>query len=387
MALFVGYLFFGGGDDDEAGELATAQTKLFGEMAPVRCANPVECDNARARRLQPRQEVPGAGRRRSGQPLPRHARVRQGGALPRAVGPPAARHGRRRRARGAGARPRRGRVRRRQVPPAARHGRRAISKRCAVEAAALGAHRARRQHPYRVKLDAYRRTLPKPKEKASRRMKPLRRIIVSLLLVGCAAPQRPDRRGRSRSRTSRRWRSSSPTTPDDPKVNLELGDRAAARRRLAARRAVLPARRGARHPRSGDDAAPPQGPGDGAPLRRGARALPQAPVAARRPIAPPASSRRRSSRRSSARARPSASSRCWCAPSPTIPIPTSRSASSTATATTTPRARAGMFTKYLALAPQGREADAIRYQMRTSAARGRAGAGGRARTTLPGATP
>jgi hypothetical protein len=40
------------------------------------------------------------------------------------------------------------------------------NKRCAVEAAALAHILPDEQHPYRVKLDAYRRTLPKPKEKA-----------------------------------------------------------------------------------------------------------------------------------------------------------------------------------------------------------------------------
>ncbi|HEX6835910.1 MAG TPA: FHA domain-containing protein [Polyangia bacterium] len=165
MALFVGYLFFGNSAEDNAGELATAQTKLFGEMAPVRCSNPVECDtrahdayNRAKKYLAQAGADPGnlyratlefdkAARFRdqSGRPLPDMADV---GALEdqaraRAEAEFADAKFRLQRAMAAG-----------------------DLRRCAVEAAALAHILPDDQHPYRIKLDAYRRTLPKPKEKA-----------------------------------------------------------------------------------------------------------------------------------------------------------------------------------------------------------------------------
>jgi hypothetical protein len=165
MALFVGYLFFGGGEDESAGELATAQTKLFGELATVRCSNPVECDTRahdaynRAKKFfaqagadpgnlyRATLEFDKAARFReqSGRPLPDMADV---GALEEQA-----------RARSEA-----------EFADAKFRLQRAMAagdlRRCAVEAAALAHIVPDDQHPYRVKLDAYRRTLPKPKEKA-----------------------------------------------------------------------------------------------------------------------------------------------------------------------------------------------------------------------------
>ncbi|HXU73867.1 MAG TPA: FHA domain-containing protein [Polyangia bacterium] len=165
MALFVGYLFFGGGEDESAGELATAQTKLFGDMAPVRCSNPVECDNRahdaynRAKKYLAQAgadsgnlyratlEFDKAARFRdqSGRPLPDMADV---GALEEQA---------------------RGRAEA-EFADAKFRLQRAIAagdtRRCAIEASALAHILPDDQHPYRIKLDAYRRTLPKPKEKA-----------------------------------------------------------------------------------------------------------------------------------------------------------------------------------------------------------------------------
>jgi hypothetical protein len=165
MALFVGFLFFGGGEDESAGELATAQTKLFGDMAVVRCSNPVECDNrahetyGRAKKYFAQAGADPGNlyratlefdkalhfREQSGRPLPDMADV---GALEeqaraRAEAEFADAKFRLQRAMAAG-----------------------DNKRCAVEAAALAHILPDEQHPYRIKLDAYRRTLPKPKEKA-----------------------------------------------------------------------------------------------------------------------------------------------------------------------------------------------------------------------------
>jgi hypothetical protein len=169
MALFVGYLFFGGGDDGQAGELATAQTRLFGEMTPeaivVRCGNPVECDtrahdayNRGKKLLASAGADPGnlyratleldkarSFREQSGRPL---ADIADVGALEEQA---------------------RGRAEA-EFADAKFRLQRAMAasdlRRCAVEAAALAAIVPDATHPYRVKLDAYRRTLPKPKEKA-----------------------------------------------------------------------------------------------------------------------------------------------------------------------------------------------------------------------------
>ena len=165
MALFVGFLFFGGGEDEAAGELATAQTKLFGDMPIVRCSNPVECDNrahetyGRAKKYFAQAGADPGNlyratlefdkalhfREQSGRPLPDMADV---GALEeqaraRAEAEFADAKFRLQRAMAAG-----------------------DNKRCAVEAAALAHILPDEQHPYRIKLDAYRRTIPKPKEKA-----------------------------------------------------------------------------------------------------------------------------------------------------------------------------------------------------------------------------
>jgi hypothetical protein len=165
MALLVGYLFFGSSEEDNAGELATAQTKLFGEMAVVRCANPVECDmRAHDAYSRAKKYLAQAGadpgnlyratlefdkaahfREQSGRPLPDMADV---GALEEQA---------------------RGRAEA-EFADAKFRLQRAIAagdlRRCAVEATALAHIVPDEQHPYRVKLDAYRRTLPKPKEKA-----------------------------------------------------------------------------------------------------------------------------------------------------------------------------------------------------------------------------
>ena len=164
MALVVAYLFFGGGAGDDAGELATLQSRLFGELPQIRCGNPVECDTrahdayARAKKFLAQAGAdPGnlyratlefdkaaRFREQSGRPLPDMADV---GALEdqaraRAEAEFADAKFRLQRAMAAG-----------------------DARRCAVEAAALAHIVPDDGHPYRVKLDAYRRTLPKPREK------------------------------------------------------------------------------------------------------------------------------------------------------------------------------------------------------------------------------
>jgi hypothetical protein len=169
MALVVGWLVFFSGDDDNpsAGALATAQaTHLFGELPEVRCANPIECDNrahdayGRGKKLLAQAaadpgnyyratlELERAGRFReqSGRPLPDMADV---GALAAQA---------------------RGRAEA-EFADAKFRLQRAMAagdyKRCAVEAALLAQLVPDESHPYRVKLDAYRRTLPRARATGS----------------------------------------------------------------------------------------------------------------------------------------------------------------------------------------------------------------------------
>jgi hypothetical protein len=164
MALLVGCLLWSDGNGDgSAGELANTPTPLFGETLAVRCANPVECDTrahesyARGKRLLAQAgadpgnlyravtELDKAAqlRRQSGRPLGDIADVDalEQQARSRADAEFADAKFRLQRAVAAGDR-----------------------KRCAEEAALLAHLVPDAAHPYRVKLDAYRRTLPKPKE-------------------------------------------------------------------------------------------------------------------------------------------------------------------------------------------------------------------------------
>ena len=163
MALFVAWLLFGRNSGSEAGDLANTPTRLFGEMVEVRCANPIECDTrahdayARGKKfLQQAGADPGnlyrsvmeldkaaQFRRQSGRPLADMADVEalEVQARSRAES---------------------------EFADAKFRLQRAIAgndvKRCAEEAALLAHLVPDEGHPYRVKLDAYRRTLPKPKE-------------------------------------------------------------------------------------------------------------------------------------------------------------------------------------------------------------------------------
>lgn len=162
MALFVGYLFFGGGSDDSAGDLATAQTRLFLDMPEVRCANPVECDTrahdayARAKKLMAQSGADPGNLYRATLELDKAARFREqsGRPLPDMADVGALEEQARARAEA-------------EFADAKFRLQRAMAagdlKRCAEEAALLAHLVPDETHPYRVKLDAYRRTLPKTK--------------------------------------------------------------------------------------------------------------------------------------------------------------------------------------------------------------------------------
>ena len=164
MALFVSYLVFGRGGDGDAGELATAQTRLFGEIAPIRCANPVECDTrahdayGRAKKYLAQAGADVSNLYRATLEFDRAARFREQSGRPLADMADVGALEEQARARAEA-----------EFADAKFRLQRAMAagdlKRCAVEAATLAHIVPDEEHPYRVKLDAYRRTLPKPKEK------------------------------------------------------------------------------------------------------------------------------------------------------------------------------------------------------------------------------
>ena len=242
MALFVGYLFFGGGEEDNAGELATAQTKLFGEMPPVRCSNPVECDTRahdayfRAKKYLAQAGGDPGNLYRATLELDKAARFREQSGRPLADMADVGALEEQARARAEA-----------EFADAKFRLQRAIAagdnKRCAVEAAALAAHRARSA----ASLSRQARRLSPHAAQAhgegDGRMK--RIALVVLLAAGCAAPHkaRDGAQARHRRHAAREAVRRAPRRRQgEPRARRSRHRR----RRLAARRAVLPARRGAR---------------------------------------------------------------------------------------------------------------------------------------------
>jgi hypothetical protein len=161
MALVVAWLVMSGGEDNGAGDLAATQTKLFLELPEVRCANPIECDTrahdayGRGKKLLAQAGAdPGnlyraalefdkatRFRDQSGRPLGDIADVSTQLELARAKAEAEFQDARFRLTRAIAA---------------------GDLKKQANEAALLARILPDERHPYRVKLDAYRRTLPKP---------------------------------------------------------------------------------------------------------------------------------------------------------------------------------------------------------------------------------
>ena len=329
-----------------------------------RCGNPVECDTRAHDAYARGQEADWRRRRRSGQPLSRGARVRQGGALSRAVGAAAGRHGRRR-ARSPSRRARAPRPSSRTPSSACT---RAIAagdlKRCAVEAALLARIVPDEQHPYRVKLDAYRRTLPKPKTGEVTMRQWFRRSCSSLrlLLAGCAAPQRDGRAQPKPSDVSplEKKLAENPNDRDRSTCSSAIAGRGRRRPVCAPSSTTCAPRRSA----SPEDEIVPRilrvlvtaHRYDEA-LERCQQRLDAAARRSRHPLRRGGAARRaRSAQGGGARARLAGAHA-----SPTIRTPISRSARSTATSAT--RARAHMFEKYLALAPDGEAAAPVRFEL------------------------
>lgn len=162
MALWVGYLLFSGDDDSGGADLAATQSKLFMAMPDVRCANPVECDTrahdayARGKKLLGQAGADPGNLYRTTLELDRAARFREqsGRPLPDMADVEVHRDLAKQRAES-------------EFADAKFRLQRAISandlRRQADEAALLARIVPDDRHPYRIKLDAYRRTLPKPK--------------------------------------------------------------------------------------------------------------------------------------------------------------------------------------------------------------------------------
>ncbi|HEY7954103.1 MAG TPA: FHA domain-containing protein [Polyangia bacterium] len=161
MALWVGWLLFAGPDQADAGDLARAQTQMFLPMNEVRCGNPVECDNrahdayARGKSLVAQAGADPGNLYRAAIELDRAARFRDQSGRPLADMADVSAQADQARARAES-----------EFQDARFRLSRAIAsgdlRRQAAEAALLARILPDDHHPYRIKLDAYRRTLPKP---------------------------------------------------------------------------------------------------------------------------------------------------------------------------------------------------------------------------------
>ena len=134
----------------------------------------------------------GAVERRSGLPLSRRAGVRARGALPRAVGhgrsptsPTSIAHRSRR------ARWREAEFRDAQVPLAPRHERRAICSAAPMRRPIWRASCPTSSHPYRIKLDDYRRAFAEHRGSSNERTHAIVSVGSPWLSIGCATT-RPD---------------------------------------------------------------------------------------------------------------------------------------------------------------------------------------------------
>ena len=162
MALYVGYLFFGNSGSEDGGELASAATKLFTEAQPgsIRCGNPLECETrahdayARGKKLLSQAGIDPGNLYRAAKELERASRFRElsGRAMNDLSDVDALQQQARARSEA-------------EFQDARFRLSRAIAAndlpRCSTESALLAHIVPDEHHPYRVKLDAYRRTLPK----------------------------------------------------------------------------------------------------------------------------------------------------------------------------------------------------------------------------------
>lgn len=163
MALWVGWLLFAGDEPPNAGELANAQIKMFSAPEQVRCENPVECDTraheayARGKSLMAQAGADPGNLYRATLAFERASQFRDQSGRPLADMADVSAQAEQARARAES-----------EFQDARFRLSRAIAagdlRREAAEAALLARILPDDHHPYRIKLDAYRRTLPKPGE-------------------------------------------------------------------------------------------------------------------------------------------------------------------------------------------------------------------------------
>jgi predicted component of type VI protein secretion system len=163
MALIVGWLLFAGEGDDTAGDVTT-QTPLFGNLAPARCGEPLECENRavdhyrRGKKLVAQAGADPGNLYRAVLELDRAKKLRDLSRRPVPEMADVEVHLDQARTQAvAGYEDARFRLQRAIAA--------GDKKRCAAEAALLARLVPDENHPYRVKLDAYRRGLPKEENK------------------------------------------------------------------------------------------------------------------------------------------------------------------------------------------------------------------------------
>jgi hypothetical protein len=162
MAVVAGYLTFAEDTDSAGGELATLNTKLFLEQPVVRCANPTECDTraheayARGKGLLAQAGADPGNLYRATLDLERAQRFREQSGLPLPDMADVGAHLEQARKRAEA-----------EFQDAKFRFQRALTAgdtdRCRQESSLLARILPDEKHPYRVRLDAYRRTLPPPK--------------------------------------------------------------------------------------------------------------------------------------------------------------------------------------------------------------------------------
>jgi hypothetical protein len=161
MAIWVGFMLFGGEEGPDAAELANAQTKLFTTFPEIRCSNPIECDTrahdayGRGKALMAQAGADPGNLYRAAMEFDKAQKFRDQSGRPLADMADVSAQLESAKARAEA-----------EFNDAKFRLQRAIAagdmKKQSTEAALLARIVPDERHPYRIKLDAYRRTLPRP---------------------------------------------------------------------------------------------------------------------------------------------------------------------------------------------------------------------------------